>query len=93
VAWLIPLAGGGSGRRTLVSDYNPIDRVRKREQAGPDVFDDNVETYSRNEVEQEQEAPLPPEPEEEADFRDRVQKKLNDATEKYRKSDSDKPRK
>lgn len=60
-----------------MNEYNPIDRVREREDSGPDRFEQAKETYTIAEAQCERE--LPPEQmenESEEEFKERMQRKL-----------------
>jgi hypothetical protein len=57
----------------------PIDRVREREEAGPDTFDTARETLAQKDAKLNQEAPLEaPEQEPEADFEERMRQQLKE---------------
>lgn len=60
-----------------MNEYNPIDRVREREDAGPDRFEQAKETYAVSEAQRERE--LPPEQmehESEEEFKERMRRTL-----------------
>ena len=68
------------GKENSMNQELPIDRVRERENNGPDTFDDARETYRQKEAEiDRQQGDVPEEKEPDEDFEARMRDKLTES--------------